>query len=311
MAAVLPIDLEVARVAAQNDGIVDHLELIALGLSRYEIRGRIERGRLHVLHRGVYAVGHRAISRRGRWIAALRAHGEGSLLARRSAAAHVGLSVIEGPRVEICRPPTGRRRRDGISVQAVELPVEDRSVHRGLPVVAAPRLLLDLAPIVGERRLRTLVAEASHRGLLPPDRLASLLERSAGRRGVRAMRLATEGYRDTEQTRSVPEASFVLLCRRFGLPDPAVNVPVGDLEVDFLWPQHRLIVEIDGFRPHGNRDRFEGDRERAVHFRLSSYEYLPFTPRQVNGRPDWVARCVATALRNAGWHGSPGRRERG
>lgn len=296
----LPIDERVARRAERSEGIVDHDELRGLGLSADQIQRRVTCGRLRPIHRGVYAVGHGAISRRGRRIAALRACGPDSLLARRSAAAHIGLSVREGSRVDVCVPATGRRARNGIELQAVEMLPEDRGRHRGLPVVAAPRLLLDLASLVSDQQLRVLVAEASHRGLLPPRELNSLIERSAGRSGIAALRDATEGYRDTERTRSVPEASFVLLCRRHGLPDPAVNVPIGDREVDFLWPEARLIVEVDGFGPHRHRDRFEGDRERAVHFRLLGYEYLPFTPRQLHGREQWVASSVATALRRAG-----------
>lgn len=205
------------------------------------------------------------------------------------------MSVREGWDVHVCVPPTGRRSRSGLRVHAASLEPDEHGHCDGLPVVSLPRLLVELAAVVSLVKLNVLVAEAAHKGMSAAA-LDRQLDRSAGQRGIRSLRLASDGYRGGQPTRSVPEASFVQLCRRFSIPDPCVNVPIGDREVDFFWPAYGLIVEIDGFGPHRHRERFEGDRERAVELRVAGFEYLPFTPRQVADRPDWVARNVRAAI---------------
>lgn len=285
-----------AQRAAANDGVIDHGELLELGLTRRQIDGWLATARLHALHDGVYALGHTAISRRGRWIAALRSARPGAALCGRSGAYHRGLSVREGPATEIWVPVAGRRNRDGVVIHAARLVSEDIELVRGLPVLSLSYLLLQLASSVSTRVLDSLMAEAAHEGL-SARQLNGQIERSRGKRGVCALRLAADGYRGDQPTRSVPEADFVLLCQRYRLPAPAVNVPIGDFEVDFFWPEAGLIVEIDGFGPHRGRERFEGDRERAVKLRLSGYEYLPFTPRQLRDRRKWVAQSVESAYR--------------
>jgi hypothetical protein len=289
-------DQRIAARAAARHGVLGHAELRSAGLSERQISHRLQTGRLRRLHRGVYAIGGGELSRRGRWSAALLAAGPEASLSHRSGGAAVGLSVREGPNVDVTVPPSGRRSQPGIVVHAAIVDSGERVMNAGLPVLAAPRLLLGLAPIVPSAQLERLVAEAAHKGILQPDALQSLLERCRGHRGIRALRSAAAGFCDTSDTRSVPEASFQLLCGRSGIPAPCVNVPVGDREVDFLWPHDGLIVEIDGFSAHGTRSRFESDRARAVELRLAGYEYLPFTPRQLADRPKWVAQSVLRAL---------------
>jgi len=63
-------------------------------------------------------------------------------------------------------------------------------------------------------------------------------------------------------TRSELERRFLRLCRKLRLSAPQVNVWAGPFEVDFLWATQRLIVELDGYRPHGTRHGFESDRDR-------------------------------------------------
>jgi hypothetical protein len=289
-------DRLIARLAAARSGVVSHTELLAGGLSDQQIWRRLQSGRLRRVHRGVYAIGGADLPARGRWQAALLAAGQGAALSHRSGGAAVGLSVHEGPDVELTVPPSGRLSPPGLVVHATRLEAGEIVEHRGLPVLAAPRLMLSLASIVSLPELERLVAEAAHKGILDPTGLEELLDRCRGRRGIRALRIASEGFCDVSRTRSVPEGRFQLLCSRYGIPPPCVNVPVGDREVDFFWPEERLIVEIDGFSAHRHRSRFESDRARAVELRLDGYEYLPFTPRQLDARVVWVARAVLRAL---------------
>lgn len=293
-------DETIASLATKRGGILGHGEMRAAGISDQQIWYRIRSGRLRRLHRGVYAIAGVRLSSGARWAAALLAAGAGAVLSHRSGGAASGLSIADGARVDVTVAPTGRRSVPGIALHAARLEPEDRATRGGMPVLAGPRLLLSLATLLPARSLERLVVEAAHKGILEPAPLRSLLDRCSGQAGMAKLRLATEGFVDVSRTRSVPEAGFQLLCAKRGIPTPCVNVPVGDREVDFLWPRERVIVEIDGFSAHGHRSRFERDRARAVELRLAGYEYLPFTPRQVDREPDWVANCVLTTLQRRG-----------
>ena len=73
--------------------------------------------------------------------------------------------------------------------------------------------------------------------------------------------------------------------REAGLPTPAANVPVAGLEVDFLWPAARLVVELDGYAHHRSRARFERDRERVTRIQLAGYRVLPLIARRLTTGP--------------------------
>src|SRR3954469_25742255 len=80
-----------AILAGRQHGVVARGQLLAEGLSRDAIGRRLRAGRLHPLHRGVYAVGHGHVSTEGRWGARVLACGVGAILSHRAAAALCGL----------------------------------------------------------------------------------------------------------------------------------------------------------------------------------------------------------------------------
>src|SRR4051794_36849988 len=80
-------DAAIAALADRQHGVVERTQLAKLGLARGAIEWRVQRKRLHPLHRGVYSVGHRVLSGRGRWMAAVLSAGPGAVLSHRSAAA--------------------------------------------------------------------------------------------------------------------------------------------------------------------------------------------------------------------------------
>lgn len=289
-------DQRIAGWAARHDGVVSLDEALSLGLSSHQVAQRLKTGRLHRTHRKVYAVGHPELTRRGRWRAALLATGPGSLLFGPSAAAARGLSVREGSRVEVCLPCDGRRDHPGIVVHSARLEPQDRTAVNDLALTSTPRLLLDLAATQPLKAMHRIVAEAAHFGLVDAGALEDLIERSAGHRGIRHLRIATEGYRGEDGTDSVPENALLNLIRRCGLPEPAVNAPMGNYRVDFCWPAAGLIVEVDGFAAHRSRDAFERDRARRTKLTATGHEVLTFTPRQIDQNPDWVIAVMRQAL---------------
>src|SRR5215208_605792 len=85
------IDREIARLALRQHGVVARRQLLRAGIGEAALDHRLRRQRLHVIHGGVYAVGHRVLGREGRWIAAVLAAGDGAILSHRSAATAWGL----------------------------------------------------------------------------------------------------------------------------------------------------------------------------------------------------------------------------
>lgn len=271
--------MAVAALASRRHGVVSLAQLRSAGLSDGQIEVRIRRGHLHRVHRGVYAVGHPALTLEGRWAAAVLAAGRGAALGRRDAAALWRLlERIERP-IDVL---TARRvrRQVGIAPHCVGAldPAEITSRH-GIPVTSVSRTLLDLAGCVPERRLRRAFAEADRIGLLVPAELGELLDaRGRGRPGAARLRaLLADHSGPVPLTRSVLEYRFLQACRRRGLPDPEVNVRVAGFEVDMLWRAERVIVELDGHAYHGTRAAIRRDHRRDGRLQAAGFAVLRLT----------------------------------
>jgi very-short-patch-repair endonuclease len=104
----------------------------------------------------------------------------------------------------------------------------------------------------------------------------------------------------SDRTRSELERRFLWLCRRHRLPRPSVNARIGRMTVDFCWPERRLVVETDGYRYHGGREAFEGDRARDLRLRGQGYQVVRLSHRQVFEEPARVARVLRVALAPSG-----------
>src|SRR3954469_19712604 len=102
-------DVLVARLAAGQWGVVSLMELLACGLSRREIEVRVRKGFLHLLHRGVYAVGHHNITTEGRFLAAVKACGPDAVLSHYAAACLHCLLKYDGRWIDVTAP-TKRKR---------------------------------------------------------------------------------------------------------------------------------------------------------------------------------------------------------
>jgi hypothetical protein len=96
--------------------VITRAQLLALGFSDAAIRQRLANGRLHVLWRGVYAVGRPEVSRLGWWMAAVLACGEGAALSHQTAGALWGICPERLDVIEVSIPTDTPRRRRGIFV---------------------------------------------------------------------------------------------------------------------------------------------------------------------------------------------------
>ena len=268
-------DAIVARIAARQHGAITFAQLLAAGLTQSGVDRRTVAGRLHRVYRGVYAVGHAALSNEGRWMAATLACGEGAVLSHRSAAELWRmLTPARGTvHVTLAQGSSGRARRVGLRIhRPSSLPSAACTLRNGVAVTTAERTLADLR--------RTATAEDLHRA----RRQAAFLKLPIGNEG------------EPDGSRSRLEKRFLSLCRRYCLVAPEVNVPIGPFTVDFLWRERRLVVETDGWEGHRGRQAFEDDRARDLYLRSQGFEVLRLSWRQVLDHPAAVAAVLRRYL---------------
>lgn len=297
-----PVDRAIAELARRQHGVVALAHLTALGLSPAAVRMRTAAGRLHRIHRGVYAVGHPRLTRRGARMAAVLAAGPGAVLSHRDAAALWDLSPFSSGSIHVTVSSRGgRSHRNGLVVHRSRLHPEDREEVDEVPVTAVPRTLLDLAEIAAPTQLRRTYERAERLELLDTTALQRLLARSTGRRGLTGLReLLAYDPTAAAGADSELEHLFCDLLRSAGLPMAQTNVLVEGLLVDAFWPEARLVVELDGFRFHQDRAAFERDRARDTRLKRAGYEVVRFTYRQLASEPELVLATVRELLSRRG-----------
>jgi hypothetical protein len=289
----------ISRLAQRQHGVVARGQLLGAGLTAKHVRGRIERGLLHPVHPGVYAVGHRRLMPRGRWLAAVLACGPGALLSHRSAAALHGLLHARLSSTDVTAPGSGRRAPSGICLHRTRcLDPTDRTTIDAIPATSIPRTLLDLAEVVDRLTLKRAFEEADRLGLLHLRALDQVRARGRGRHGLAAFDAALAAHTRPPDVRSELERRFLELCEREGIPPPAVNVLVADHVVDCLWPAERLVVELDGFAYHRTRAAHDRDHERDTALAIAGFHVLRFSWSQVCDRPETVAAALRVRFRN-------------
>jgi hypothetical protein len=277
-----PSDFVVAEVAARQWGVASLKQLLGLGLTRGAIEHRSRMGRLHRVHRGVYAVGHTRLGSQGRALAAVLACGERAVLSHRSAGAWCDLLAHEGARVEVT-VPHGRHALPGVLVhQSRSLAPRDTIIHDGMPITSLARTLLDLAATVKRGQLERALAQAERLQLYDHAAITDVLARANGHRGQRRLGEATA--REPKWTRNEFEVRLLKIIRGAGLPEPDTNpafvaLDHGRCEPDLYWPAHRLIVETDGWESHRTRAAFESDRAKDAALTASGYRVVRFTWR--------------------------------
>jgi very-short-patch-repair endonuclease len=292
-------DNAIARLAARQRGVVSTRQLHAAGFDDAAIKRRRRAGHLHRLHRGVYLVGHAVPPERAPEIAALLACGPGSIVSHRSAARLWGLPSFRDwtTPVEVTVAGRDASRRPGITIYRTQS-FDVRDVRRidGIPATAPARTLMDLAAVLPIDDVEVAVVDAHARGLLAGGHLAEVLDRSRRRRGTKALRSLLERARAGGMTRSEAERRMLGLVRTAALPVPSVNARVGRFEVDFLWPDQKVIVEVDGYAFHAGKRSFERDRQRDAALVARGYVVLRVTWRQLATRRDAVIAQIAAAL---------------
>jgi very-short-patch-repair endonuclease len=231
-------------------------------------------------------------------MAAVLAYGPSSVLSHRPGGAHWQLVSDRGPcEVTI---PHARRSRPGIRVHHVRLPADEVTVHHGIPITTVPRTLFDLAAVLPQRRLERAINEAEVLHLWDELSLDHLLHRYPRHKGNKAIRAALQQRRrGSSATKSDLEEMFLALIDAAGIPRPEINALVESFEVDAVWRDARLVVELDGRDTHGTVAAFERDRNRDRALQVAGWRPVRITYRQMCEAPRAVIDDVRL-LRAAG-----------
>lgn len=287
-----------SRLAAEQWGVVSLAELRDCGLTNRAISVRARQGRLHRIHRGVYAVGHLGLPREGVFLAAVKACGAEAVLSHFSAAAHWGLIDWDGRRPEVTVPGAGRPAHPGLLVHRSRTLLPRDVLSAGaIPVTSPTRTLVDIAARLDYRALRRTVRQAQSLRLCNLGQLTETVSRAGPRRGIRKLaRILATG---PAPTRSVLEDAVLELIVGGGLAQPDVNVALllGGRRVipDFRWSEQGLVVEADGAAWHASRLAREDDVERQALLEAHGERVLRVTWEQAMMRPGEVLARIRAA----------------
>jgi hypothetical protein len=294
---------------AGNDWVASRTDLFALGCSAPLIDGWLRSGRLIPLLCGVYGYGRDIETPRSAWRAALLAAGPGSALAGRSACEVWGL-VRTSPgipsRIRIASVNRRASRLSGRSaslartrIQVVGRRLEPGDVHRchDLAVMSPPMGVIDFAAQADPTSVKFAFLEACRLGHFGRDDVEACFRRVEGRRGASKVRpLLRLWVPELGRTRSVLEGLFLLAWVARDSRVPQINKNVCGFEVDCLWPDRRLIVELDGRDYHKDPLARARDSERDRILRGEGFRVARFSYRQVHDTPDSVVSRVARLL---------------
>lgn len=286
-------DRRIAALATRQRGFVTRAQLLELGLGEDAVDYRLSIGRLIRVHAGVYAVGHLPPAPVDRAAAAVLACGPTAVLSHASAATLWGIRRTWPDRFEVTG--TGNRRRRGLIIHRSYVLVRgDIRRHLGVRVTSPARTLLDYAPRLTDARLTRAVNDLRLAGYLSLSDLADAIARLPRRRGAPRLRRFVED--PTGPTRSRFEDAFVEFARRFRLPEPQINARVAGYEVDALFAEQRVIVELDGYRFHSSREDFERDRERDAETAAAGHLTVRLTWERLTRAPRHEAERLRRIL---------------
>jgi Transcriptional regulator, AbiEi antitoxin len=262
------LDAGLAWLAERQHGVVARWQLLELGVSGKAIDYRVLRGTLHVIHRGVYAVGHLVLTADGRRMAAVLAGGESAVLSYGDAGSAYGILESARTRYEVTVPRKGLQR-PGIVFHHALLPADEVTSLRGIPITTVSRTIFDLAAREPRRRLERAINQAEVRRLHDALSLSDLCARYPGARGNPTLRaILADRNLGAHVSKEDFQEHFLGRIEEWGLPRPEMDRPLwlGDrwIHPDCTWVDERVIVELDGYAVHGTAQAFVGDRARDL-----------------------------------------------
>jgi very-short-patch-repair endonuclease len=286
-----------ATIGTRQHGVISIRQLEGLGFGRSTITDEIASGRLHRLHRGVYAVGHEKLSWHGHCLAAVLANAPAAVASHFSAGWLWGLLLNRPSGTFHITAPTRRHSKPQFVVHRAALADDDRAIVEGIPTTSLARTHLDLAAEVSLDRVSRFLARSEADEALDLLALEALLDRCGNHPGRGTLRQALAIHKpDLATTRSGLERRFRDLVRKAGLPPPSMNFAIAGYELDVYWPEERFAVELEVYETHGNRASFEADPVRQEELLLVGIASIRVTGPRLTREPEAVIERVRTLL---------------
>jgi hypothetical protein len=291
-----PSDAEVLARARHN--VITRVELRALGLSDSGIQHRVDTGRLHRKYTSILAVGRPDVPLDGVFLAATLACGPLAKLSHRSALRKWELRGGGTYRIDVSAPRSIKPKQGIRLHRPLSLDALDTTELDGIPITSVAQTLLDVAAPKYRLDIGKLLHEAEVQQLLDMRAIWAVLARQPNHPGAR--RLDWASRQEVPFTRSDLEVAALALFRSFSVPEPETNKWVWDgeklVEVDFLWRQHGLIVEVDGGRYHSTRWRRRQDAAKTTALQTQGWTVIRSPDVEINGTPAHVATTILTAM---------------
>jgi hypothetical protein len=275
-------DQKIAEIAGGQHGVATRAALLRAGITLDEIRHRLNTGALIREYKGVYRVGHRAPSVLASYMAAVRACGDGAMLAGRAAAYLLRIVKAGPPPPEVIAPT--QRRIEGIATRRSRfIDPRDRTTVRRIPVTTVPRTLVDVAAVLEVEGLARACHEAGVRYRTTPRHVAAALGRYPNAPGAKKLRQIVHG--DAPVLLSKLEEEFFSRLREARLPLPLTNRPAGGRRVDCRWPDDQVTVELVSYTFHNSRHSWELDHQRRREARARGDRFRTYTWADVVENP--------------------------
>ena len=287
--------VRVGQLASGQAGTVAGFQLRRLGIGRTNVRNWVRAGYLHDRLPGVYAVGHEARSNEADLWAAVLYAGPGAALSHLTAAWWRGLVEFPGRTIHVS---TARQlaSRPGILVHG-RRPERERVLVRRMPVTSFAETMLGLAACTPDLTLvRKALARSEYAvGMLELGALRAVCRH--GRPGSARLNVALDRYEPRlADTNGGLEADFLVFCERTGMPVPLCNCKVAGVIVDAYFPQHSLVVELDGDANHRTPTQRRRDMRNEVTLRALGIEVVRYDPVLLRREPMLVEADLLDAL---------------
>jgi very-short-patch-repair endonuclease len=198
--------------------------------------------------------------------------------------------------------PRHTRSQGSIHRHFGALPLDEITIRDRIPVTSAARSVLDLAADKGEAAAESALREMEYLGIYGPVSLPSLLVRYPHHRGAARVERCLDRIRDDPggRIRSPLEELFLPFLDAHRIPRPRFNawLSVGEdrFQVDCLWPEARLVGELDGFASHGTKRAMRADRKRDRQLLAATYRVVRIVESQLRSEPSAVAADLRDLL---------------
>jgi hypothetical protein len=290
-----PREAAIRELARRQIGHVTRVQLLKLGLGSAAIGARVATGALVTRYPGVYALPPARQDPQALIHAAVLAGGPDAAASHTSAAWLWDFVPHFQSPPEITLSKGDRRPRHILTHRCPSLQRRDITRQRAIPTTTPARTLLDLAPTLTPKQLTRTVNDALRNHHVRPDALHDVITRNPRHAATKLLTPFLD-LPGGNPTNSWLEDEFLPFLAKYGLPTPLINHPLNGDEVDAYFPDHNLIVELDGWDFHKDRHAFETDRERDAHHLAHGTPTVRITKDRLKHTPDREAARLEAIL---------------